>query len=315
MRVIFMGTPDFAVPTLQALHDAGHEIALVVAQPDRPAGRGKKLRKPPVGVRALELGLPLSQPRAIFTGRFPKRYVGIEADVAVVIAYGRILKPVHLDSPKHGAVNLHASLLPRWRGAAPLQAALLAGDSETGVCAQRMEEGLDTGDVYLRKSIPIAARETAGTLHDKLAALSAEVAVETLANLPNLVPEPQPEDGITWAGKIAKSDGQLDLSESAEALDRRIRAMTPWPGGWLAGSDGPLKIKAAHPVDGDAGIDGDGAESTGAPGTILATSPLIIACGTGALQLDRVQAPGRKAVSGVDFANGARLSVGDLLWS
>jgi methionyl-tRNA formyltransferase len=303
MRVIFMGTPDFAVPTLQALHDAGHEVALVVAQPDRPAGRGKKLRKPPVAARALELGLPVSQPRAIFTGRFPKRYVGIEADVAVVIAYGRILKPVHLESPRYGAVNLHASLLPRWRGAAPIQAAILAGDTETGVCAQRMEEGLDTGDVYLRKAIPIAPRETGGTLHDKLAALSAEVAVETLARLPELTPEPQPDDGITWAPKIAKTDGAIDFTEPADALDRRIRAMTPWPGGWVAGADGPLKIKAAQPVEG-----------SGEPGSVLSTSPLIVACGTGALQLDRVQAPGRKAVSGVDFANGTRLTPGRPVW-
>ena len=304
MRVIFMGTPDFAVPTLQALHDAGHEIALVVAQPDRPAGRGKKLRKPPVGVRALELGLPLSQPRAIFTGRFPKRYVGLEADVAVVIAYGRILKPLHLESPRYGAVNLHASLLPRWRGAAPLQAALLAGDVETGVCAQRMEEGLDTGDVYLQKSIRIDPRETGGTLHDKLAALSAEVAVETLAQLPDLAPVPQSEDGITWAPKIAKSDGQLDFTASADALDRRIRAMTPWPGGWVSGTSGPLKVLAAEPTAG-----------VGAPGTVVSTSPLIVACGTGALRLDRVQAPGRKGVSGEDFANGTRLTVGSPLWS
>lgn len=304
MRVVFFGTPDFAVPTLEALHAAGHEIVLVVAQPSRPAGRGRALRKPPVAVAAERLGLPLSQPRAIFTGRFPERYVGLEADVAVVIAYGRILKPVHLDTPKYGAVNLHASLLPRWRGAAPIQAALLAGDTVTGVCAQRMELGLDTGDVYLQRDLPIDHRETAGTLHDKLAALSAEVAVETLAQLPELTPVPQSEDGICWAGKIEKSHGKLDLSGSAEALDRQIRAMTPWPGGWLPGAKGPLKVLEAKPVEGN-----------GTPGHLLSVDPVTVAVGEGALELVRVQAPGKKPVSARDFVNGKRLSAGQALWS
>ncbi|MEZ4322985.1 MAG: methionyl-tRNA formyltransferase [Myxococcota bacterium] len=303
MRVIFMGTPDFAVPTLSALHEAGHDIALVVAQPDRPAGRGQKLTKPPVAARALELGLPLSQPRAIHAGRFAERYTGLEADVAVVIAYGRILGALHLQSPRYGAVNLHASLLPRWRGAAPIQAALLAGDPETGVCAQRMEEGLDTGDLYVERRLPIDPHETAGTLHDKLAALSAEVAVETLAGLPGLVPKPQSHDGICWAPKIDKVDGLLHLSESAVALDRRIRAMTPWPGGWIAGEAGPLKIREARRVD-----------ATGPAGTVLSTRPLVVATGEGALELESVQAPGKKPVSGTDFANGFRLAVGDPLW-
>jgi len=303
MRIVFMGTPDFAVPTLTALHQAGHEVALVVAQPDKRSGRGKKLRKPPVAQCALDLGLPLSQPRAIFTGRFPERYVAIEPDVTVVIAYGRILKPIHLDTPKHGAVNLHASLLPRWRGAAPLQAALLAGDTETGVCAQRMELGLDTGDVYLERRIPIDPRETAGTLHDKLAALSAEVALETLEGLAERVPVPQAEQGITWAPKIEKRDGQLDLGLPAAQLDRRIRAMTPWPGGWIPGEAGPLKIVSATPIEG-----------RGEPGRVLLTRPLVVGTGDGALRLDRVQAPGRKPVSGVDFANGLRLVPGANLW-
>jgi methionyl-tRNA formyltransferase len=303
MRVVFFGTPDFAVPTLEAIHEAGHEIALVVAQPSRPAGRGKALRMPPVGVAAERLGLPLSQPRAIFTGRFPKRYVGLEPDVAVVIAYGRILKPIHLDTPKHGAINLHASLLPRWRGAAPIQAALLAGDTETGVCAQRMELGLDTGDVYLQRSIPIDPRETAGTLHDKLAALSAAIAVETLDGLADRTPVPQPDDGVCWAPKIEKNDGQLDLTGDAVQLDRQIRAMTPWPSGFLPGKKGPLKVNAAMPVAGE-----------GTPGTVLSVEPLVVAVGSGALQLDTLTPPGKRAMSGRDFANGRRLRVGDPLW-
>lgn len=301
---MFMGTPEYAVPTLDALHGAGHELALVVCQPDRPAGRGKQLQQQPVARRATELGLPLAQPRAIHTGRFAERYVALEADVAVVIAYGRILGPLHLQSPRLGAVNLHASLLPRWRGAAPIQAALLAGDVETGVCAQRMEEGLDTGDVYVERRIPIGPRETAGALHDRLAALSAEVAVATLAGLPGLVPVPQGTEGVCWAPKIEKVDGQLDLTEPADAVDRRIRAMTPWPGGFLPGADGALKILEARPVEG-----------TGAPGSVLGVRPLVVACGAGALELVTVQAPGRRPVSGADLANGLRLAPGDLLWA
>lgn len=304
MRVVFFGTPDFAVPTLRALHEAGHTLELVVAQPSRPAGRGKALRKPPVAVAAEALGLPVAQPRAIHSGRFPARYQAIAPDVAVVIAYGRILKSVHLDTPAHGAINLHASLLPRWRGAAPIQAALLAGDEETGVCAQRMELGLDTGDVYLERRLAIEPRETAGTLHDKLAALSAEVAVETLARLTELEPVSQSEAGVCWAEKIEKNDGRLELTQPAKALDRRIRAMTPWPGGWLPGAKGPLKIHAAEPVDG-----------SGEPGTLLTTDPLVVAVGRGALRLDRVQTPGKRPVDGRDFANGRRLQPGDPLWS
>lgn len=304
MRVVFFGTPDYAVPTLRALHDAGHDVVLVVAQPDKPAGRGKKLHKPPVGRAAIELGLPLSQPRAIFTGRFPARYQSLDADVAVVIAYGRILKTVHLETPRYGAVNLHASLLPRWRGAAPIQAAILAGDTETGVAAQRMELGLDTGDVYLERQIPIGPHETAGELHDRLAALSAEIAVETLAMLPDdPTPTPQSETGVCWAPKISKDDGKLDLTQSATTLDRQIRAMSPWPGGWIPGASGALKVRSATPVEG-----------SGDPGSVLSTQPLVVATGEGALQLDAVQSPGKRLVSGVDFANGRRMSVGDPLW-
>ena len=172
MRVIFMGTPDFAVPTLDALVEAGHEIVLVVSQPDRRAGRGKQLKSPPVVERARALGLPTSQPRAIRSGSFPARVMGLQADVAVVVAYGRILPQQLLEAPRYGCINVHASLLPRWRGAAPIQAALLAGDEETGVCTQRMVDELDAGDVFVEKRMRPAGDETAGTLHDKLMVLS-----------------------------------------------------------------------------------------------------------------------------------------------
>ncbi len=205
MRVIFMGTPDFAVPALDALVAAGHDVVMVVCQPDRPAGRGKKLRPQPVAARASELKLPLAQPKAVRSGPFPERFVGLEADVAVVIAYGRILPDRLLEAPRLGCINVHASLLPRWRGAAPIQASILAGDAESGVCTQQMEADLDTGPVFVEKVLVLDAEETAGTLHDKLSALAADCAVETLEGLETATPVPQSTEGITWAPKIDKS--------------------------------------------------------------------------------------------------------------
>jgi len=303
MRVIFMGTPQFAVPTLDALVAAGHDVVLVVAQPDQPAGRGKKMRSPPVAVRAKELGLELVQPRAVKSGPFPERFCELNADVAVVIAYGRILPTRLLEAPRLGCVNVHASLLPRWRGAAPIQAAILHGDAESGVCTQQMEAGLDTGPVFVEKTIALDPRETAGSLHDRLSELSADCAVETLSVVESHVPTPQAESGVTWAPKIAKQDGQLDWSEPAEDLDRRLRAMTPWPGGWIPWDKGPLKIKQAHPVS----------DASGDPGTVVSVDPLVVATAVGGLVLETVQAPGRRPVSGPDFARGTHLSPGDVL--
>jgi len=300
-----MGTPDFAVPTLDALVDAGHEVVLVVAQPDRPAGRGNKLRAPPVAERAKALGLPLAQPRAIKRGPFPERYASLEADVSVVIAYGRILTPHLLESPRLGCINVHASLLPRWRGAAPIQHAILAGDEVTGVCTQQMEADLDTGPVFVERRTPIAPDETAETLHDRLSKLAAEAAaatLELLAQDPPATPVPQPDEGVTWAPKIDKADGRIDLSRSAVECDRRVRAMTPWPGGFLPLADGPLKLRRVAP-----------AEGAGEPGTLLSVDPLVVACGEGALELVTVQAPGRTPVDGRAYANGARLRPGDRL--
>ena len=299
MRVIFMGTPDFAVPTLHALIDAGHEIVLVVAQPNKPAGRGKKLTSPPVARRAKELGLPLAQPRAIKRGPFPERYCGLEADVAVVLAYGRILPKRLLDAPKLGCINVHASLLPRWRGAAPIQAALLGGDAQTGVCTQQMEEGLDVGPVFCTRVTPLTSEDTAGSLHARLMLLSAEVAVETLDGLSSRTPTPQDHDGATWAPKITKGDGEITWTLSAEQIHRRVRAMTPWPGGWVRRGDLAIKLKEVRVVEaGDAPFP---------PGTVTSTRPLVVRCAHGQVELVTVQAPGKRPVSGTDFANGARM--------
>lgn len=300
MRVIFMGTPDFAVPALDAIVQAGHEVVLVVAQPSRPAGRGKQLRMPPVAQRAQELGLELFQPKAVKSGPFPERYVALEADVAVVIAYGRILPDRLLNAPKHGCINVHASLLPRWRGAAPIQASVLAGDPTTGVCTQQMEADLDTGPVFDLVEIPLDPRETAGTLHDKLSLLAAEVVVKTLSDLGTRNPVPQ-QGEPSWAPKIDKGMGEVDWSQATDAIDRQVRAMSPWPGGWVPWDKGPLKLKELQPAS---------VEAQSAPGTILSTDPLVVATGDGAMQLDIVQAPGRKPVSGGDFARGLHLEIG-----
>jgi methionyl-tRNA formyltransferase len=303
MRVIFMGTPTFAIPTLDALIAGGHEIVLVVAQPDKPAGRGQKPSVPPVIEHARRLGLDTAQPKALRSGPFPERFHQLEADVGVVIAYGRILPEGLLRGPKYGCVNLHASLLPRWRGAAPIQWAILSGDKETGVCAQRMEADLDTGPIYCQEPIPIDPEETTGSLHDRLATLSGEVILKTLDTLPQSSPVPQDDIGVTWAPKITKEMGCVDWSKSAAETERRVRAMTPWPGGWVRGDSGPLKLRSVRAVAGQ-----------GVPGTILSVSPhLVVACGEGALELIEVQGPGKRRVSGRDFANGARLLEGELL--
>lgn len=298
MRLIFYGTPTFAVPTLDALHTAGHELLLVVAQPDAISGRGNALLPPPVAARAKELGLPLAQPKAVRSGPFPERVCGLGADAAVVVAYGRILTKTLLDAPRFGCINVHASLLPRWRGAAPIQHAILAGDPETGVCTQRMEEGLDTGPLYLCRKTPIGAHETAGELHDRLMRMSAQIAVDTVALLPGS-PTPQREEGVTYAHKIEKAHGRIDFSQPAAAIDRQVRAYTPWPGGFYEGPAGVLKLGEVRPVEG-----------RGEPGAVLSLSPLVVACGVGALELIKVQVPGRKPVSGREHANGARLTVG-----
>lgn len=301
MRVIFMGTPDFAVPTLDAIVQAGHEVVLVVSQPDRPAGRGKKLVSPPVIERARALGLPTSQPRAIRSGSFPARVKALEADVAVVVAYGRLLTEELLHAPTHGCINVHASLLPRWRGAAPIQAALLAGDTETGVSTQRMVDELDAGDIFVERRLTIDPHEDAGTLHDKLMALGASAAVETLGLLGTCAPTPQC-GVVTFVGKIDKAAGALDLTRPAAELDRQIRAMTPWPGGFIPTPGGPLKIKAARPVT-----------TSGPAGRILSTDPLVVGCGEGGLEILHLQAPGKKPMSARDFVNGFRLAAGDPL--
>jgi methionyl-tRNA formyltransferase len=291
MRIAFMGSPDFAVPALQALHRAGHEIRAVYCQPARPAGRGQAVRRCPVHVAADAMDLPVRTPSRLRSDTQAQAAFGaLDLDVAVVAAYGLILPQAMLDAPKRGCLNIHASLLPRWRGAAPIQAAILAGDAETGITIMQMEAGLDTGPMLLRQSIPITPDTTTATLHDRLAAIGAELILDAIRSAP--MPVPQTDADATYAPKLSREDGRIDWSKPAAIIDRQIRAFDPWPGTFTTIDGGPLKILAARPATG-----------SGVPGTAL-DSALTIACGSGAIRLTRTQLPGRGALDADAFLRG-----------
>lgn len=303
MRVVFWGTPAYAVPTLDALVQAGHEVVRVVAQPDRPADRGQKLQSPPVAVRARELGLPLAQPKALRSGPFPERLAALAPDVSVVVAYGRILTGPLLHTPRWGSVNGHGSLLPRWRGAAPIQRALLAGDPLTGVTTMLMDEGLDTGPMLLSRALSIGPDETAAELAARLAALTAELIVETLAALPGLRPQAQDPALACHAPPLTREDGVLDWTRPARALHDQVRALQPWPGTAAVFRGEPFKVRRARPTPGE-----------GPPGQVLvADERLVVACGQGALEVLEAQLPNRKPLPARDLVNGARIRPGEVL--
>lgn len=300
MRLIFMGTPDFSVPVLEALVDAGHDIAAVYSQPPRPAGRGKKDRPSPVQARAEALGLPVRHPVSLKGEEAQAEFAALNADVAVVVAYGLILPQVVLDEPKRGCLNIHASLLPRWRGAAPIHRAIMAGDAETGVCIMQMEAGLDTGPVLLRRETPIEADETTGALHDRLSALGAEAIVLALAQLQDLTPVIQPEEGVTYAAKIDKSEAKVDWTAQATHINRQILGLSPFPGAWTMAGGKRLKL-----------LESRIALRRGAPGTVL--EGLTVACGAGAVETTRVQPEGKGAMNTKDWLLGARIAPGTVL--
>ncbi|MFD2236962.1 methionyl-tRNA formyltransferase [Aureimonas populi] len=311
LRTVFMGTPAFSVPTLRALHEAGHEIAAVYTQPPRPAGRrGLSPTPSPVQVEAERLGLPVRSPVSLKGAEEQAAFAGLKADIAVVVAYGLILPRAVLDAPRHGALNGHASLLPRWRGAAPIQRAIEAGDAATGMMVMRMEAGLDTGPVALALETAIGEGETAGELHDRLSRLSAEGMVEALARLEAGTLSFEPQDAIAartgrqmlYAGKIDKAETQVDFAAPAASVAAKINAFSPFPGAWamLDLGQGPERVKLLR-ARAEAG--------EGAPGTLLAGG-LRLACGTGAVALLQVQRAGGKPVSGEALVNGARLAPG-----
>jgi len=306
MRLAFLGTPDFALETLKALHAAGHEIAAVYSQPPRPAGRGQQPRPSPVQAWATDRNMPVRTPLSFKAVSDVAEFAALDLDIAVVAAYGMLLPQSILDAPRQGCLNVHASLLPRWRGAAPIQRAILAGDSETGVTIMQMEAGLDTGPMLLRESIAIGPHTTAGALHDDLAVLGARLIVEALERLPTLEPASQPETGVTYAEKIDKRESRIHWSAPAVAVDRRVRAFTPWPGAWFPLPDGTrIRVLAGEALEDQSG-------NPVAPGTVL-DAALTIACGTGSYRPVRVQPAGKAAMDVAAFLRGRSVLPGTAL--
>ncbi len=301
MRVAFAGTPPFAAQALEAILASGHEVPLVLTRPDRPAGRGLQLAASPVAQLAERHGIPLAKPHTLRDPAERNAIVAASPDVMVVAAYGLILPREALDIPRLGCLNVHASLLPRWRGAAPIQRALLAGDARTGITIMRMEEGLDTGPALLEEAIAIGPRETAGTLTQRLAELGARSIVAALDDLSGLAPTPQDDALATYAAKVEKAEAAIDWRRTSEEIDRHVRAFDPAPGATATLDGVSLKVWSVEPADG-----------RGEPGTVLqaAQGRLVVATGNGALALIEVQKPGGKRLSASQFLQGARLEAG-----
>ena len=303
LRVAFLGTPDFAVPTLRALHAAGHDLARVYTQPPRPAGRGLPERASAVQQAADVLGLPVCAPDTLRDPETQRSFTTLGADVAVVVAYGRLLPAAFLRAPRFGCLNLHASLLPRWRGAAPIQHAILAGDGRHGFTVIRLDEGLDTGPILRQREVAVDPRPTAALLHDVLAAAGAPAVVTVLDDLAHGrgTAQPQPERGATLARKVTARDGRLDWARPADELDRRVRAMTPRPGAWFSHRGVRIRVPSATPI-----------AVEGAPGTVL-DDRFTVACGAGALRILTAQRPGGRPVDGAAFLRGFDLRAGSRL--
>lgn len=289
-----MGTPDFSVPALDALVAAGHEIICVYTQPPRPAGRGKKERASPVHGRAEALGLSVRHPKSLRSHEEQEAFIALGADLAVVVAYGLILPQPILDAPQHCCLNIHASLLPRWRGAAPIHRAIMAGDMETGVCIMQMEAELDTGPVLLRDRTPIGETDTSGDLHDRLSELGARMIVQAITDIGSLPPVPQPETGVTYAEKIDKAEARIDWSMDAATVARQINGLSPFPGAWTETDGQRLKLLRAEPT-----------HKTGTPGAHLGR--FTIACGTGAVRILEAQKEGKRPMCAAELLRGLTL--------
>jgi methionyl-tRNA formyltransferase len=306
VRTIFFGSPEFAVPCLEAVHDIS-EVAVVVSQPDRPAGRGLAMRPPAVKKRALELGLEVWQPTKVRTAEFAGRLRALRADVAVVVAYGRIVPRAVLDAPTAGCVNVHASLLPRWRGAAPIQWSIVHGDEETGVTLMQMDEGMDTGPILATASTPIGPDDDAATLSERLSEMGAELLREQLPRYVagDLTPQPQEEGAATTAPLLKKDHGRIDWNKSARAVQNQIRGMNPWPGAHTVLAERRIKVHRALAST----LDPEGA----APGQVIALDRegILVACAEGTLEIQELQESGRKRVDARSFASGRGVSVGD----
>ena len=296
-RVVFMGSPDFALRSLCALQKT-HQVVGVITQPDRASGRGRALKSPPVKELALELNLPLIQPEKLCQPEAMEQLRLWNPDLIVLAAFGQILKPDVLDLPRYGCINVHASLLPRWRGAAPVNAAILHGDEETGVTIMKMDAGLDTGPILTQRAIRLTPDDTAGSVFESLSRLGADLLIESLHDYLSgkIIPRPQPEHGVTYAPMLKKEEGLLDFTHSAEELERRVRAFNPWPGAFMQVDGALLKIHRAHAEAGN--------ESAGS--RLIYRNQLAVGAGSGLLILDEVQPAGKKSMSGTAFLSGAR---------
>ena len=304
MRLIFMGSPAFSVPVLEALVAAGHEIVSVYTQPPRPAGRGKKQRPCPVHAHALALTLDVRHPASLKQAEEQAAFSALRADAAVVMAYGLLLPQELLDAPTHGCLNIHASLLPRWRGAAPIHRAIMAGDRETGICVMQMEAGLDTGPVLYRETMSIAPDETTAALQERLADLGARAILQSLQDMSQLQARPQSSIGICYAHKIDKSEAQIDWSLPAKILDRQIRGLSPFPGAWTMLRGERVKLLGSALLSDDPPL--------AAAGTVI-DGDFGIACGSGALRITRLQRAGKAAQSTADFLRGTPILAGEHL--
>lgn len=305
MRIVFMGTPDFAVPSLQALIDAGHDVCAVYTQPDKPQGRKQILTAPPVKTLALEHDIPVFQPNTLKNEDEQARLRELAPEVIIVVAYGKLLPKAVLDIPPHGCINVHGSLLPRWRGAAPIQWAVIAGDEMAGVTTMQMAEGLDTGDMLLTYETKVGEKETAGELFDRLAQSGAELLTQTLVKLDEITPRPQDDAQSCYAHMLDKQMAVIDWSKSAHEIDCLIRGLNPWPIALTALSGERLKVFAAEKANG-----------RGEPGTVLEADPkkgLTVACGEGALKLTEIQLVGGKRMKANDFLRGHAIEVGTKL--
>lgn len=305
MRIVFMGTPDFAVPSLQALIDAGHDVCAVYTQPDKPQGRKQILTAPPVKTLALEHDIPVFQPNTLKNEDEQARLRELAPEVIIVVAYGKLLPKAVLDIPPHGCINVHGSLLPRWRGAAPIQWAVIAGDEKAGVTTMQMAEGLDTGDMLLTYETKVGEKETAGELFDRLAQSGAELLTQTLVKLDEITPRPQDDAQSCYAHMLDKQMAVIDWSRSAHEIDCLIRGLNPWPIALTTLSGERLKVFAAEKAAGN-----------GEPGTVLEADPkkgLTVACGEGALKLTEIQLVGGKRMKATDFLRGHAIEVGTKL--
>lgn len=310
LRLVFMGTPDFSVPTLEAMAASGHQIAAVYSQPPRPAGRGMDERKSPVHIKAEALGIPVSTPKSLRSREAEAQFAAHRADAAVVVAYGLLLPRAILDLPRHGCLNLHGSELPRWRGAAPIQRAIMAGDRRTAVQVMRMEEGLDTGPICLSAEMRIGPEMTAGELHDEMSVTGARLMMRALERLAagQLSCTPQSNEGVTYARKIEKAEAHLDFTKPAATVHDIIRGLSPFPGAWFevgtAGRSERIKVLRSIVTEADAG--------TSRPGVIIAPD-LTVACGTGAIRLVELQRAGKKPMAASELLRGFALPVGTQL--